>query len=166
VTESEADGPDGLVDIVIRGLPVRLYRSTAEHHDELRREFALIHHGSADAHSVPARLERLIEELNARFGSFTAQPQGALHDAIARGDDRIDLAYRVPAAVGEAALELDALLDEVDEHCRAGEHLLTRAIGGAPLAFRRWFLQEFAAQSAGRPPTSWDEHAARSAPPP
>jgi hypothetical protein len=158
-------GADELIDVAIRGLPVRLYRSTAEHHDELRREFALIHHGAADAHSVPVRLERLIEQLNARFGAFTAQPRGALQDAIARGDERIDLVYRVPPSVGEAALELDALLDEVDEFCRAGDHLLTRAIAGTPLAFRRWFLQEFAAQIAGRPPTSWDEYASRTVPP-
>ena len=152
---------DDMVAIEIVGLPVRLYRSTSEHHDELRREFALIHHGN-DPHSVPVRLEKLIEELNARFGAFTAQPTGALHDAVARGDDCIDLVYRVPRAVGAAALELDALLDEVDEFCRAGEHLLTQPTAGPPLAFRRWFLQEFSAQAAGRPPTHWETYATRS----
>lgn len=155
---------DDMVAVEIVGLPVRLYRASAEHHDELRREFALIHHGN-DPHSVPVRLEKLIEELNARFGAFTAQPTGALHDAVARGDERIDLVYRVPRAVGAAALELDALLDEVDEFCRAGDHLLTQPTAGPPLAFRRWFLQEFPAQAAGRPPTPWETYATRSTAP-
>ena len=152
--------PDDVVAIEIRGLPVRLYRSAAEHHDELRREFALIHQ-SQDPHSVPARLETLIGQLDARFGTFTAQPMGVLHDAVLRGDERIDLVYQVPRAAGPAALELEALLDEADAFCRAGEHLLTQATPGAPLAFRRWFLQEFVSQVQGHPPVSWDQHAAK-----
>lgn len=160
---SQGDAED-LVVIEIVGLPVRLYRFAAEHHDELRREFALIHL-TEDPHSVPARLVSLMGELDARFGAFTAQPQGALRDAVARGDERIDLQYRVPRAAGTAALELDALLDEVDEFCRAGEHLLTRATAGGPVAFRRWFLQEFAAQAAGRPTTTWDDYVTRTSAP-
>jgi len=47
--------------------------------------------------------------------------------------------------------------------CLAGEHLLTLTTLPGPLAFRRWFLGEFVAQTDGAPPTSWDESPFRSA---
>lgn len=155
-------GPsDGLVEIQLLGIPLALYGEAAEHSDELRRELSLIHQG-ADEHSVPIRLQRLVDELGARFGTFTAPSTGALHAALARGDERIDLTYRVPPEVKEASTELAVLLDEADAFCLAGEHLLTLATAPRPLAFRRWFLGEFVAQVDGRSPVPWDELAAMS----
>ena len=54
-----------------------------------------------------------------------------------------------------AAAEFDALLDEADDYCRAGETLLTLATPAPALAFRRWFLGEFVRQAAGEPPRPW-----------
>jgi hypothetical protein len=156
--------PD-LVAIRILGLPLNLFRHSAEHNDELRREFALIHRSGNDDAGVPARLQRLGDELDQRFGAFTAGPTGALHDALERGDERVDLVYEVPAQVKEASIQLGAMLDEADSFCQAGEHLLTLATPPGPLAFRRWFLGEFVAQVDGATPTSWDEYAARSSSP-
>ena len=149
--------PD-LVAVRIVGLPLKLYRQAAEHHDALRREFMLIHRSGADEASVPARLKRLGDELDQRFGGFTAQPTGALRDALCRGDERIDLVYQVPPEAKEASLELDRLLDEADAYCRVGDHLLTLATPPGPLAFRRWFLGEFANQVDGAEATSWEEY--------
>ena len=152
--------PD-LVVVQILGLPLNLYRHSAEHHDGLRREFALIHRSGAEESSVPARLQLLADDLDQRFGSFTAQPTGRLHDALVRGDEHVDLVYEVPAQVKEASIELAALLDEADAFCQAGEHLLTLATPPGPVAFRRWFLSEFVAQVDGAAPTSWDEYSSR-----
>ncbi|MDQ4133446.1 MAG: hypothetical protein M3179_09625 [Actinomycetota bacterium] len=149
---------DGLVEVRLVGLPLAVYRDSSEHHDELRREFALIAAGETSATtSVPARLVALIDALQVRFGTFTAQPTEALQRALERGDDRIDLVYRVPPEAKEAAWELDALLDEADEFCRQGEHLLTLATPAPAAALRRWFLSEFAAQIDGAAPMSWDD---------
>ena len=146
-----------LVVVRIVDLPLSLYRHSAEHHDELRREFALILRSGGDESSVPARLQRLGDELERRFGAFTAQPTGILREAVARGDTSIDLVYEVPREAKEASMALGVLLDEADAFCLAGEHLLTLATPPGPLAFRTWFLREFVAQIDGAEPTSWEE---------
>lgn len=136
-------------------MPLPLYRRASEHLDELRREFALMEAIGPDIVSVPARLQQLVDALGERFGAFTAQPTAAMREAMARGEDRIDLNYRVPAQAKEASLELGALLDEADAFCRAGEHVLTLATPADCLAFRRWYLGEFVGQIDGAEPTPW-----------
>lgn len=149
--------PD-LGEVRLVGLPLDVYRRSAEHHDELQREFALITEGRReDAHgsdAVPVRLLALIADLTARFSGFTTSTTAELRAASARGDECIDLTYTVPASVGPAAEEFDRMLDAADAFCRSGD-LLTLATPRDVLAFRRWFLGEFVAQLDGAPPTSW-----------
>jgi hypothetical protein len=142
----------GLIPVHILGLPLDVYQRAAEHSDELLREFALINEESSE--HVPARLLKLIDELNARFGAFTEGPRTTLQEALAQGDHAIDLRYEVPPEAGDAATRLGALLDEADDFCRSGD-LLTLATASEGLAFRRWFLDEFVSQIAGRPPRAW-----------
>lgn len=141
-----------LVTVRILRLPLDVYARASEHSDELLREFALIREENSD--HVPSRLLALIEELNARFGGFTEAATLALQAALDRGDAHIDLSYEVPPDAGAAARRLGALLDEADEFCRSGD-LLTLATLPESLAFRRWFLEEFALQVDGRPPRPW-----------
>ncbi len=146
-----------LVTVRLIGLPLPLHREASEHSDGLQREFALIERSTADESGLPTRLRRLITELGIGFRAFTAQPTEELRQARERGDDRIDLTYHMPARAREAVLQLGQLLDEADEFCRAGEHLLTLATPPGPLAFRRWFLGEFVAQIDGAQPTPWEK---------
>lgn len=141
-----------LVTVRILGMPLVVMQRSAEHSDELLREFALIREEGSD--HVPARLLALIEELRSRFGSFSEGPRQAMQEALERGDETIDLSYEVPPAVGEAARQLGALLDEADEFCRAGD-LLTLATQPEGVAFRRWYLEEFQRQTDGQPPRPW-----------
>lgn len=55
-------------------LPLDLYWEASEHQNELRREFALLQLSSPDDTSVPCRLLRLVEELDARFAAFSTRP--------------------------------------------------------------------------------------------
>ena len=71
-----------------------------------------------------------------------------------RGDEEIDLTFRVPAAVAEATVELAAMLNRADDYCRQGA-LLTLATPDDLVAFRRWYLGEFRAQINGARPTPW-----------
>ena len=159
---SAGAAPVDLVTVELLALPLRIHRQSSEHSDGLFRELALVLRSENDESSVPARLLRLIDELHASFGAFGTGPNAALADALARGDEEIDLVYQVPARVREAAIDLDVLLDEADAFCRQGEHLLTLATPPRLVAFRKWFLREFAAQVAGAAPTPWPEYAARS----
>lgn len=56
-----------------------------------------------------------------------------------------------------ATVSLARMLDEADEFCRSGNHLLTLATPPELLAFRRWYLGEFNAQLQGQSPLPWPE---------
>jgi hypothetical protein len=150
-----------LVEIRILGLPVGIYRETSEHTDDLIREFTLVRESEAGGEGghVPARLLALVEELTDRFSGFTNQQQTALQQAVERGDPSIDLVYRVPPAVKQGCLDLERMLDEADEFCRAGEALLTLATPPRCVAFRRWYLREFVRQVDGQQPMPWEAFA-------
>ena len=152
-----ADG--GLVTILILGMPVPVYLRASEHGDELMREFALIAASAAASGGeveVPTRLTAVVEEMRGRFSGFTLQPEAELADAARRGVDVINLEYRLPPEAIQAAADLGDLLDEADEFCRSGD-LLTLATPAEALAFRRWFLGEFARQAAGEAPLPWSD---------
>jgi hypothetical protein len=146
-----------LVTVRLVGLPVEVHARTAEHSDELMREFTYLRAQSSDPDGgdVPTRLLELVEEIRVRFTGFTSASQAELEDAIARGLEEIDLEYQVPASVAEACIQLRDLLDEADRFCLAGDHLLTLATPPDAVAYRNWFLDEFVRQSAGGEPRRW-----------
>lgn len=149
-----------LVEVEVRRLPLEVWSRAQEHSDALMREFALI---ASDARSdggshVPVQLLELVERLNAGYAGFTGEQEAQLAQAVDEGREELDLLYRVPRGVGAAAQELGRLLDEADEYCRAGQHLLTLATPDELVRFRRWFLEQFTAQEAGGPPVAWPDH--------
>jgi hypothetical protein len=145
-----------LISVEIIGLPLDLRERAIEHAEELRREFTLIagqlERGEG---SVPHRLVELIKVLRGRYTSFTAEQEDALDAAVAAGRSSIDLTFRVPRPAAEAASAIGALMDEADEYCREGKHLLTLATPADLAAYRHWFLGQFIEQGAGAPPTPW-----------
>jgi hypothetical protein len=145
-----------LVEVHLLGLPVDVHRAASEHGDELQREFALLQVQQADRETpdVPARLLALIDDLGERFAGFTESTESELEDAIDRGDETVDLVFRVPADAKEAAEALGTLLEEADEYCRSGG-LMTLATPAEAVAYRRWYLEEFSRQIAGEPPSPW-----------
>jgi hypothetical protein len=156
VTDTTA-APD-LVEVRLLGLSLTDFAHSSAHHDELFREFALVlSTDPAPTHELPGELLSVIEELNERFGGFTAAPQGELQAALERGDERIDLTFHVPAQAMAAALRLEELLAAADEYCRGGE-LLTVAPPPLAVRFRNWYLHEFVAQIDGEPPTPWPDY--------
>lgn len=150
---TELPGSGELAEVHLVGLPLDEQRIAAEHFDELLREFALI--GDRVDSAVPKRLLELRAVLLRDFGSFTAGARDEMDAAAARGDATIDLRYVVPPAAATAAADLGRLLDEADDFCRGGQHLLTLATPARALRFRRWYLGEFARQIAGEPPQPW-----------
>jgi hypothetical protein len=157
----ESDRATDLVTVRILGLPVPLHARAGEHGEELRREFVLIaeqlrHAGEPP--SLPRRLVDLIAVLEHRYSGFTVEQDDIVEQAIARGERTVELTFHVPPDAAQAALALGAMLDEADEYCRAGQHLLTLATPPDLVAYRRWYLQEFVDQIAGRPPTPWTDN--------
>lgn len=148
-----AGGP--VVTVHLRDVPVRVWRRSAEHHDELMREMALLALAPDSTHDLPRRLVELVEVLGRTYGSARARPEQEREAALAAGLDRIDLAFDIPASAGEAAQVLGAILREAEEFCRTGDALLTLAQPEVQERFNRWYLDEVAGQIAGAPPTPW-----------
>ena len=161
--------PDVLFDVELRHLPLAMMNRAQDHNLTLMRELALVH--TADREGIaPARLLWLSQTLDQKYADFNAEPRETLQRAIEGDDSHIDIHYQVPAHAAEAALELDAALDEVDEYCRQGD-LLTLVTPPDSLVFRRWVLGEFVAQIRdGASPQPWtdellsDSHPRRSQP--
>lgn len=146
-----------LFDVHLVGLPVAIHAEAQEHQDSLRREFAFIAE-SSDPESTPPRLLRLTQRLQDRFREFSEGPSRRIDEALERGEESIDLVYRVPAEVGPAAAELARLLAEADAYCLTGESLLTLAAPGRVVAYREWFLGELIRQTDGEKPVPWPEY--------
>lgn len=146
-----------LVDVTLLDFPLDVYLRAQEHVDGLLREFTLIaqDRASGNAHSVPARLLAIVDELSAQFAGVSSGPEAERDAAIDRGEHSIDLHYHVPHAAAEASRHLLGILDEADVYCRSGDHLLSLATPPQALAFRRWFLAEFIDQLAGADPRPW-----------
>jgi hypothetical protein len=156
----QAPAHEELVTVTVVGFPLRIYAAANEHMEELRREFALLTMRPPEdgVHEVPRRLLDLVAALTERYTGMTASPDAARDIALAEGKESVDLIYQVPKSVAQAARELDVMLDEADEYCRSGEHLLTLATPAEPLLFRRWYLYQFVDQiELGAPPQPWPE---------
>ena len=152
-----------LREVHVVGFPLALHARGTEHHEELMREFQLLAINpptSSPGHEVPQRLIDLVDELTQDFGGFNDAPDAERDAALERGDESVDLVYRLPEAATEAVDRLDRMLDEADEFCRAGERLLTLAAPPDCAAFRRWYLNEFRVQLAGGGPTPWPDYVA------
>lgn len=150
-------GEDELVAVRLLRFPLQVWVRSNEHFEGLRREFALIamHPDTSD---VPRRLLELVEALAGEFAETVADAARIRNEAYARGDNEIpELVYRAPPQAGAATISLARMLDEADEFCRSGHHLLTLATPPELVAFRRWYLGEFSAQLQGQPPLPWPE---------
>lgn len=151
------DGAGALVGVRIIGLPLSIVAEAEEHVEGLLREFALIaasHASGGEAH-VPGQLLDLVSELEGDYAEMTVRQQAQLAEARQDGLDSIDLVYDVPPSLADACIRLGDALDAADRFCREGRHLLSLATPPKPLAFRRWYLDEFVRQIEGKPPTPW-----------
>ncbi len=150
-----------LVEVRLLALDLTDLHHAEAHHDELFREFALIAAAEpSPGHELPGQLVALVAELTTRFAGFTSGPQDELAAADERGDQQVDIAYKVPRHMDEAIVRFAELLTAADDYCRHGD-LLTLAPPPEAVAFRNWYLGEFVAQSRGSDPTPWPEYRAR-----
>lgn len=151
--------PADLLDVHLLKVPVPLWARSQEHGDELLREFALIAASPTGRDGVPARLTQLVETLNQTYAGVGTEQEAQLFAAAEAGVPEVDdLVFVVPPDVAGACVALAALLDEADEYCAAGEHLLTLTTPPELVRFRRWYLDQFVDQVAGRPPVPWPDY--------
>jgi hypothetical protein len=151
----DSSGDNTMHEVRLLNMPVRLLADGRQHHDELMHEFAVLAVSLEDRASVPARMLAMIDMLGTRYGRAADRPDTLVDEAIARGDDTIDLTYQVPAHVVDAADALERMMDEADEFCR-NEQMLTLGRSEVQKRFAKWYLEEFRRQVAGESPQPWD----------
>jgi hypothetical protein len=150
--------PDDLgptVQVRLVDAPVRVWKRSSEHHDELMREMALLALAPESTHDLPKRLVELVDVLGKRYGGSSSRPELQRDAALEAGLDRTDVVLEVPQSAGGAAAELGAMLEEVEEFCRTGDRLLTVAQPQVQAAFNSWYLAQVIDQCAGAEPTPW-----------
>jgi anti-anti-sigma factor len=142
------------VRVRLLGIPLDLHRRAGEHQEALRRELAFVEH-LRDERAAPARLRALTADLRQRYGGLMVSQTERLHEALEAGEATIDLEYELPPEIVQATVDLDALLDELDELCRAGD-LLTVVTPPELVVYRRWLVGQIVGQVRdGRPPEPW-----------
>jgi anti-anti-sigma factor len=147
-----------MVQVRLRQIPIDLWTRARAHQEAIRREFDLMR-ASEPAGSVPHRLLDLVEHFDARFGNFGDPWRDHLMAAAGRGQELTDLTFEAPTPVAAAARELAAMLSEVDEFCRAGEHLMTLATPPDLVSFREWLVDELTRQIDSREePLPWPDY--------
>lgn len=154
-------GTDELVTVRIVELPVDIHVQAQQHGDEVTRELMLVAeqmHQSGDTAGLPRRFVELVNTLSHRYSMFTAEQEQQLNTAIESGHRSVDLTYTLPATVAEAASGLGDILEEVDQYCRDGKLLLALATPAPLVTYRRWFLEQFVDQAAGKPPVAWPDY--------
>ena len=157
---------DDRVTVHLLDLPVPLAAGARQWFEELLREFALIHAGAADhaRTEVPSRLTEMVDSLVTRYAGINDLAQERLEAAIDRGDAVIaDHVLEVPREAAAASAALDAMMDEADEFCRQGKHLLTLTEPHAVQVYRRWYLEQVVSQVSGEAPVPWSEYLASTA---
>lgn len=151
-----------LVRIHLVGLPLDIHQRSAEHAQEVMREFSHLSEGPSRSHA-PARLIQLHRMIGERFSAFVESAGAELRRAADSGEAVADVVYEVPPEAVDAARQLASIWDEVDDYCRQGRFLLALESPPEQVAYRGWFLGEFARQISGEEPLSWDEWSRRRA---
>ena len=156
------DPRSDLYEVRVLQMPVRLWSRSQEQHDALMREFALMSVPTEESERqrhVPTRLAQLIDTLTADFEGVSTEQEQQLYDAAAADQPVIDeLRYTIPRAAVSASRALGEMLDEADEYCRQGKHLLTLAADDELVRFRRWYLDQFIEQADGKAPVPWPDY--------
>ena len=153
-TPEPAPEMDDPVEVLIQGVPLRLYVGFQQHFRELRREVHLL----ALAHEQVYPLAKSLSDL---FGALERQLRDGIgltdvEGALTSGAEVVDLQVRIPREAAATLSRFLDLLDLADEFCRQ-ERLLALARTGEQRDFQRWFLGEYIRQAAGAEPEAWVE---------
>jgi hypothetical protein len=153
--------PADRVEVHLLQLPVPLAERARQHFEGLMREFTLIAAGNEEGgsqHPTPARLIELVDALTVQFAGVSTEADQRLQDAIdARLEVIDDHILVLPPAAGPASQALGDMIDEADDYCRAGEHLLTLASPADCIVYRKWYLGQVISQLAGATPVAWPD---------
>jgi hypothetical protein len=157
--DTDGNGADAveMVSVTLLEVPVEVWSRADDEAKDLMREFALIAlNRDRSEPDVPTQLMNLIEELQQSYGSLGREQEIRFSRARSEQEEVIDrLDYLLPKGSDHDIRRLGEKLDQADDYCRSGQHLLSLASTPSAKAFRNWFLGEFEAQLNGADPIPW-----------
>jgi anti-sigma regulatory factor (Ser/Thr protein kinase) len=142
------------VTIRLLGLPVPLFAGLRHWYVDLRRELRLL--GLTHGEDYPLATELSELGLQVEQERRLAVGLDRLEDAIAAGEDQVDLVYQVPRSAGATMRRLRGLLDQADDFARE-QRLLTLSRTDLERRLTGWYLTEFERQAAGEEPRAWSD---------
>lgn len=145
---------EGLMEIELRGVPLRSFFGFQMHYRELRREVRLL----ALAHESDYPLAKTLSDLFGAMDRQLSEGIGAyqIDAAIRSRRNTTDLRVAIATDGAETVGRFLELLDLADTFCRE-ERLLSLARSPEQRRFQRWFLGEFVRQQAGEAPLAWHD---------
>jgi anti-sigma regulatory factor (Ser/Thr protein kinase) len=142
------------LDVVILGVPLKLYVGFQAHFRELRREVRLLALAHASDYPLADDLSDLFTALEADLHAGIGMTE--FLEAPAEGSAIADLTVRMPRSAAPTLRRFVSLLDLADEFCRQ-ERLLSLARTDEQRAFQTWFLNEYVRQAGGGQPLPWTD---------
>lgn len=152
-----------LFEVRLLDVPLRLRERSRQQGADLLRELELITTGSnaGTTHRAPRRLLDLAQELETVYAPYIASTTSEMDAALDRGVETLaQVVHRLPPSSVQFVRHIADMLAEVEDYCRAGEHLLILAPPADIAAYREWSIGEVQRQYAGEPPTRWPVFAA------
>ncbi|MCW2782922.1 MAG: ATP-binding region, ATPase domain protein [Marmoricola sp.] len=143
---------EDLVRIQLINMPVALFGHLRTHYMDLRRELRLL--ALTDPERYPLATEVTDVFLQVEEERRQAVGVADLDEALANGDQSVDLEYGVPPTAPGTMGRMRDLLNEAYVHF-ADEHLLSITPTPQLLALQHWYLSEFERQGTGGTPRPW-----------
>lgn len=144
--------PAQMITVELRNMPVELFSHLRLHFNELGRELRLLAMSDPDRYPMAVEYaETYLQVEHERRQVVGIEP---LDQAIASGQESIDLTYLTPPTSPASMARIGVLLDSIYERF-ADESLLAVRPPAELLDLQHWYLGEFSRQAAGEPPRPW-----------
>ena len=149
--DPDLDDPER-VSLQLLRLPARLFGELRRYHFEVRRELRLLAITAPDDYPLAVELTEV-------FGRADRERRVAagisrLDQAIADGEDQVDLSYSIPVTAPETMTRIRDLLVEL-YRAFSEEHLLALQPPEVLVELQVWYFTEFERQGQGEPPLPW-----------
>jgi hypothetical protein len=152
-----ADGPEILdgdrMPLRLLGVPARLFGEMRRFHFEVRRELRLLAMTAPDDYPLATRVTDIFVQADRERRSSMGISR--LDQAIANGDDSVDLEYHVPLTTPATMSRIRDLLNEV-YRAYSSEHLLALRPPDVLVDLQDWYFTEFERQGRGEEPRRWN----------
>lgn len=135
----------------LEGVPARLFVESQNHQEGLLRELTLMDYGKRFHLSdvePPARIASLVSDIHHQYADVRSATRRQALDALARGEDTVDLRVPVRSGMAGALQQWLQLIEDADTLCDEGV-LLTLPASPEVRRLRRWYAEAIVACLAG-----------------